>query len=395
MSRARQPILTVLASAALAGAAAAAFLAWRKPAAPVFAAVNSTVAMINILNARHADANEGAGAPHPFARGPMPQTDVAAFFPQIGIERHFTIDPELYFRRKGPHSGWRRLAEYPGGRFRFHTNSLGMREAQEVLPEKPDVRILVAGDSHTAGVVPNAESFVNVVEADLAASRPDETIEVLNAGEGGYSLYNYAGALERYADLGPDVFVACIFGGNDFADAIWLQRYYHRRAAPAMGPLKGRVVHEQLGEQMIKTFLSQEISQVIFFHNNPWDVEIAEALVRDFSDTLERRARELGARLVCVYIPPPLRAQPHVYAKDQTDILRVLEIDSNAIEVSDRLADAWLEYLEERGIPHLDLRPRFRDVEEPLYWAGNLHLNVVANRLVADALQPLLEAVLD
>ena len=35
------------------------------------------------------------------------------------------------------------------------------------------------------------ETFDNVLETSLASSRPGESVEVINAGSGGYSLYNY------------------------------------------------------------------------------------------------------------------------------------------------------------------------------------------------------------
>ena len=325
-------------------------------------------------------------------REPIDEATARKLFPTLQGTRT-TWDPDCFFRYLGPRRLPMKFGEHPAGTFPVVTNALGMREDDEPLAEPPDLRVLVTGDSHTDGVCPNEESFANVLEASLAARAPGRVVECLNAGTGGYGPYHYVGVFERLKHLAPDVFVVALYGGNDFADGLVLQRYFHRRPPAAFGPHKPRPLMENGGP--FKSWAAQDLLQVTYFLNNPSDVAVAGEVACDVADELERQCAEVGTELICVYVPPPSRGQPHRFEVGLRAATEILGVDPEVDLVSDRIADAWLAHLAERGIAHLDLRPAFRETEEVLYWRSDLHLSTAGHRKVAELLEPLVAPLLE
>jgi hypothetical protein len=257
------------------------------------------------------------------------------------------------------------------------TNSLGFREDTEVRAVKPDLRVLVTGDSHTDGVCENADSFANVLEALLAKQEPARSVEVLNAGLGGYSFYNYLGVLERYRDLDPDVFVVACYGGNDFLESLKVWHYFRRTYGRGPGTdynAKVRAAQVELGS--LVDFESQSLRQAATFEEVPEDVESALSAARGVSAEILRQCERDGVKLVCVYIPPATNVQPWLLEPALSRALELLEISPEALAASDRIADLWLAFLQERGVATLDLRPLFRAATEPLYWKSDHHIDV-------------------
>jgi len=393
-------------SAVLSVIGGGAFLAWifasradREPP-PLFETIDTTKGLFPILKRRNAEHGElevaSTGWPPALVREPLDEALTALFYPQIK-NKELLYDPHVYFRRRGSRENFRKFKEHPGGGWTLRTNSLGMREDEEVRTEKPDVRVLVAGDSHTGGVIATPMSFTNVLEAALAAKRAGETIEALNCGAGGYNFYNYLGTLELYEYLAPDAFLFVVFGGNDFAGCMLMQRFFHRRRPPRLSPYEQRAIQEQFGEQFGRDgeIVSQELSQLTYFLNNPDDEQVAIALAASITAEIEARCAKAGIRLICAYIPPPLRGQPEVYAERAERLLGAWDLTPEALALSDRLADGWLAFLGQRGIPFLDTRPLFRAATEPLYWKSNSHIDIAANRMIGEALVPVVESVLD
>lgn len=316
-------------------------------------------------------------------REPLDLETAQRFFPELrrSPER---FCPQAFFRYRGPRvmrSPWK---EHPAGGWLSHHNDLGMREVHEPASERPDQRVLVTGDSHTEGVCGTQETFPNVLEALLRERHPDEQIEVLNAGKGGYNLYNYVGVLETFLELEPDVYVVCVYGGNDFYTSLLLQRYFHRRGPPEILPWNAGLLVDKAGG-----LPAQELLQTFYFLNNPDDVPVAvETMVRGSREIASICAAH-GIAPLFAYLPPPTRGQPELQGRWIDEVLVPLGIAPQAVRVSDRIADAWLATVASEGIATLDLRPRFQARSEPLYWERDHHINVDAHRLIAEALLPL------
>ncbi len=124
----------------------------------------------------------------------------------------FESDPELVWRlgrdlRLAP-DAW----PLPG----LVSNSQGLRETKVIpLAPKEDLRILFVGDSCTFGYqLPWQESFVQLTEIGLSERFAPATIECINAGVPGYSLFQGWRFLETEGlDFEPDL-VVLNFGWN-------------------------------------------------------------------------------------------------------------------------------------------------------------------------------------
>jgi hypothetical protein len=266
------------------------------------------------------------------------------------------------------------------------TNSLGMREDAEPALEQPDLRVLVTGDSHTDGVVPNARSYANRLEALLAAERPERSVEVLNAGVGGYTFQNYVGVPERWGSLAPDLLVVGVYGGNDFAEMMLLERYFHRRGAYATGPWSIEPMLELQGSRSIGGILTQDVLEVVYFANNPADVGVCVENAVSLSLELRRRCEQRGMGLLFLYIPPATRGQPQLFAGHARVTRETLGLTDTQLAVSDRLADRWLAAMTAAGVDTVDLRPILRVTERSCYWRVDLHLDLDGHELAAQAL---------
>jgi hypothetical protein len=320
-------------------------------------------------------------------REPIDEATAQLLFPSL--TRGDVYDPALFYRRASNVSRTRELAEYPGGSFTVRTNSLGMREDGEPLAKQPDWRLLFAGASNVECVCANPSSAANLIEAALRERMPGKSIESLNAGVGSYNLYNDLAVLEHYRDLHPNVFVVVAYGGNDFFGCMRLQRYFNHRPLAKEGPRLSGGLED--AEKFTRELGGTEVTQVNYFLNNPEDVEIAIDTMCALTAEMERICRASRIRLVCSYLPPPLCGQPELLADARQTVLERLVLTPADIAVSDRIADSWLDFLTERGILHVDLRPKFRAAQERLYWTTDTHVNLAGQRVIADALLPLVQ----
>lgn len=316
----------------------------------------------------------------PFARGPLNEEQAGRFFPAVAESEHWRYDPLMFTRRVANDVYRQPFAEHPDGGWDVRTNSLGMREDGEPRDPAPPLRVLFAGDSHVDGVHPNADSIPSRLEAILSSSRGADAVEALNAGQGSHTLHNYAGVWDTFANLAPDVFVVVVYGGNDFGEAARLDRFLRGDGPHATRPYLFE--YSRLDEGR-RSLLPQELSQEAYFRNNPDDVDRAIALARDFAVRQAATCRDAGARAVFVYLPPPTRAQPELYAASLEACLAQARFDPADLGVSDRIADAWIAGLAEEGLDVVDLRPVIAAHDAPLYWHLDHHLNPAGAQVVA------------
>jgi lysophospholipase L1-like esterase len=371
-------LLLALGSAAAAAVVGAALLRARGEERPTVATVDTRAGLADAFAARDAAADPRA-IPGGIPRLRVPPKVAERFFPAIGVGQVY--DPDMVARHKPSKRFRQRLAEHPRRGWRLVTNSLGLRDDDEVAAEKPDARVLVVGDSHVDGVCDNADGFPQVLERALAAEHPERSIEVLNGGTGGWSFYNYLGALEAWADLAPDVFVVTVYGGNDFYGALDLHHYHRREPLPARDTRTVaklvRLSKENMG------IPSQFYNQVAYFHDHPDEEAAALAMAVDVTAEIARRCAELGAKLLVVYLPPYAHGQPERYAPYLALAQEHLPLPAGAVAVDERLADAWLARLAADGVRTVDLRPAFRAAEEALYWESDHHVGLAGQRRIA------------
>jgi hypothetical protein len=116
-------------------------------------------------------------------------------------------------------------ANFPeyGGTLIMRTNNLGFYEDTDTrpLPDPGVTRIVVLGDSFVVGTCTPPENFPNQIEKRLNASAKEYRYEVIDAGVGRYSPYQYyVKAKTEAVPLKPREILVAIYVGNDFLDII-------------------------------------------------------------------------------------------------------------------------------------------------------------------------------
>lgn len=125
--------------------------------------------------------------------------------------------------RPEPNKYWKaNFPEYPGELY-MRTNNHAFYEAADTAPKPASGirRIGVVGDSLTVGTCKPEENYPNLVEAQLNQAEGRVANEVLDAGVGRYSPYQYYLRAEReLLPLGISHLVVAIYSGNDYLDLI-------------------------------------------------------------------------------------------------------------------------------------------------------------------------------
>lgn len=325
-------------------------------------------------------------------RVPLDEETALRFFPTLKNHRD-VYDPQTYFRNASDYTAPRTFREHPEGSWTIRYNRAGFKSDRELRETPPDLRVLVAGDSHSEGVVPTPENYCSRFEALYTDAHPERTVEVLNASRGGYSLYNYLGALEKYAHLGPRVFVMGVFGGNDFAEVVPLYAYFNGESLEDGREGWGmRVAKSKRAKRGAGQALSQGIHQEALFHHSEVFRELARRAVPAIASEAHRVCEEHGIQFVLLYIPPAPDVQLRDCEEGVEAVLAEFDMTAEDRGWTERIADELIAAMRAEGALVVDLRPAFRAAEEPLYWKADLHINIAGHALVARELYAALEA---
>ncbi|WP_419191263.1 alginate O-acetyltransferase AlgX-related protein [Saltatorellus ferox] len=322
---------------------------------------------------------------------PIDAKTLAAFYPGVEDSRYRADD--LCYVTYRPSQGWRRpFEEHPDGKITIKVNGAGLREPEEVREGHPVARLLVTGDSHLSGVVPHDENLVHLIETLIEADEPGRDIESLNAGIGGYNVYNYLGVLEHFAYLQPEVFLVVVYGGNDFYDTVRLERYFAGRGRFRTSSLPN-------GERLDAwkrsgTVRGQETNQTRYLIDNPEDASIAATTSAAILAEIAERCELRGIVPLFAYLPPALAVQADRFPDEMKATTVALGVTEEDVCVSDAIADEMIECLTASGLGVIDLREAFRASEDLLYWKSDFHINTAGHRLAAEVLAPHVEAAL-
>lgn len=268
--------------------------------------------------------------------------------------------------------------EHPAGKVHTRTNNLGFNEDAPTAPEKSGLRILVAGDSHTAGVVDNSESFCSVAERELQRLLGRTDVEVLNAGVPFTSPTCYAAVLERYLELEPDVFVAVLFVGNDFCEETHIGSFTGRWSMPEVDPRYVATAREVV--QRWEGPFSQGLNQAYRWKSFPDEAERALDAVRDSYRAMQALCDERGIAFLAALLPTKMDVDEDDRStwRAACDALGLAEPDvGRALELGRRL----LAESEAEGIESLDPTDAMVRSEEVLYWRKDYHLSLDGHAL--------------
>jgi len=328
-------------------------------------------------------------------RFPIPERIAREIFP-INV-REQPWDELSYLRHIPLRDDAVYMKEVPKGVWSMRTNSLGLREDAEPLAEKPDLRILVTGDSHTDGVCENEASFPHVLQRELALRHPGKVIEALNAGKGSFTFYNYLGTLEKFLSLQPDVFVVAVYGPNDFLEVLPPYHYFEgTQRKPGASQYWGLV---EKAVAIDRAWLAQDGLSLKYFQQFPEEVAVALRAAKEAAMDIQELCEAHGIQPVFVYLPGMLDTYRRSGGTDPEleglsgRLQEAIGLAPEDARVHDRMADELLAFLAERKIPTLDARTVFAGQAKRFYWLEDHHIDVTAHLEIGQALAPILDSV--
>jgi len=341
--------------------------------------------------------NSGAGpiqriqhfADSPLVRYRVPEELAPKFFPLHHPWNAY--DPYAYYVHAPDLDAWREFPEHPDGGFKMRTNSLGLRCDYEPATEKPDLRVLVAGDSHIDGICNNSEAFSALAEAELERRFPGRSVEIQNSARGGYSFYNYLGTYEKYAPgLQPDALIVFVAGSNDFTGVLRLAHLFNQTKATTAPPeIYGR---RDQAVQALPEVVGTGPAMLYYFKHFPAELEVAFKYTREICDEIRRLCERDGVRLIFAFHPSSNAVGWENPPAGLPLALEMLGLTPEDEAQHDVLAARFLAMLDELGIESIDLTPFFGNRAEDSWWRSDLHMNPAGQARMAEALMPWLEA---
>jgi len=276
--------------------------------------------------------------------------------------------------------------------FWWHTNGLGLREDQELADPPADVRVLVAGDSHTAGACNNGESHPNLLERALADLHPGKTVEVLNAAMPGFSFYQYSGTLHKFLAWRPQLFVVAVYGGNDFTEISYLSHVF-------TGAQQSRWRNEELelrdrALEAAGFAMGQCFNSIFDMYCRPEERDLLLRRSVRLCSQMQAVCQQQGIPMLVVFLPAACDCE---WREPHADIERanaVLGLGEEERDVTAWFAETFVTELARLRIQAVDMRPIFALEKQPPYWSTDLHMNLRGHQLVADALLPEVERAL-
>ncbi|RMD99393.1 MAG: SGNH/GDSL hydrolase family protein [Deltaproteobacteria bacterium] len=256
-------------------------------------------------------------------------------------------------------------------------------ESPEVPKPAETFRILVLGDSVTFGFgVAQEDTYPRRLEQALQARFPDRRVEVINAGVGGYSIYNETGWMEEYGmSLAPDA-VLVGFCMNDVDDPYFHFSHHTLETLgalpPAAIPDPARMRPPTLWSRLYLPRLTIVLLDLLRGEGGEGH-RLYEEAVQALSDPaspqwvwLRERYGELSARLDRAGIPFGVLLFPLAYQIAPQN----LHPEPFGLLSS---------YFREEGIPALDLRSAFRGGKSSEFFLDVTHLSETGHARSAQA----------
>jgi hypothetical protein len=272
--------------------------------------------------------------------------------------------------------------EHEKGQFEMVTNNMGFRENEDTKIEKAKntKRILVTGDSHTDGVLNNIESFPNILETKLNIGRDTISYEIINGGIGFYSLKNYAGFLEKYKFLKPDVFIVSIYTGNDFIENILyeqdgievlesLQLFYFR--------IKKKLFH-------FRTQLSnsQSTNQILYFKTYPKKINESIAITKIYLKEIINVCEKENVQFIVVFIPTKF----DVEEKHKILLKEKSNWTNEILNTNIQLKKEIMHWLKKNNSAYIDLYDELKQSYEKVFWDADHHLNAEGHKIISESI---------
>ena len=308
----------------------------------------------------------------------------------FGLDHPYNrYDPQAIWTHEPDLDARRTFKEHPEGAWTMRTNSLGMRSDSEPRAERPDLRVLVVGDSHVDGICNNDENLCAVAEASLRAAHPTKSIEVLNCARGGHSMWNYLGVIEKHAELAPDIVIVTTFAGNDFTDVLMLGHIFDGSRSKGLSP-EGRLAREE-AIKIRPHILGQGYGSLLLFKERPGELSFALKTTTKILEQIQITCDKNGAELMVMYLPSPLSFEREQPADGELELRSLLGLTREDLALTGFLSERFFELSDALQISTVDLSQTLEDCAASCFWQTDLHLSVRGHEQVGTRLAEWIE----
>ena len=352
--------------------------------------------------------------------------------------RTFVPHPVLVFENAPSQVADVPIGEHPKRRYRYRTNSYGLRRDTETEVQKPvgTFRVLILGDSQTGGYVDNADSFTQLLENRWGSRASTSRIEALNAGVIGYApQQEYFWYVQRGQPLQPDLVVLSLYVGNDMRDMVdgevdaglideeagligpwrspgaWIGlhsqvarlSYTAARTLPIRGLLHAlgwrtpapppsfsvdalvRVLRECHGCWL------QTLKQAVRAREDPPRFELAYRRLETMLRLLNARVSANGGRLAVMIIPSKPQVEPEDERGGLARALRLLELPPDDARYDDIARDRMLAAVRAANVPLIDPLAELQQAaragkDARVFYRRDWHLNIRGNQVISEIL---------
>ena len=228
----------------------------------------------------------------------------------------YVSDPALHHRMAANWSGFfpeEIVQEVGRAEVPIRTNSLGLRSPEVTLAKPPDTfRILVLGDSVTFGwSLRGEDTYASQLASLLATLRPNQRVEVINAGVSGYGTWQELRWLQETGlALDPDVIIVQTHL-NDAADNLWGTLGWQQ------GSDSWLVRRSMLARLISRVSSARQVGSGDAPCATDWKVDddrVCWQGTEELLSEIQREASERGAALVLM--PSPMRWQVDAEVRD-------------------------------------------------------------------------------
>lgn len=277
------------------------------------------------------------------------------------------------------------------------TNSLGLRH-RELQTPKPanELRVLILGDSTTVmDYLPDAQTYVRLIEQKLQEGMPGRSVQVINAGIGNIGTEEQLQILREVGPvIQPDIVLLAYYLNDsrppwgfsgEVGDGGWLRRHsliadtIYRRFIEQNWQAERRVQFEWIPALDSLPWRSDhsaflKLTELAKFDWGAGWVESEQSILQQHLREFSAEVREQGASPLLAIFPPRFQVE--------------------ADFVEDLPQRVFAKFASELSIPSTDLLPLFRNKEDrgALFYD---HCHVTANgaEVIAQALTPAILAV--
>jgi hypothetical protein len=263
------------------------------------------------------------------------------------------------------------------------TNNLGFREDADIVAKKAnEYRILVAGDSHTDGVLKhNPESFINIWEEKLNASDSTTFYNCINGGTGYYTFRNYLGFLKKYKYLKPDSYLINVFTGNDFREAPMFEDD-RTNISNVFRNIYIRARQKLYAKEKKEIPFKQGIEQTLYFKTFPSEKEKSLHLAQKYILEIKALCVKENIKLIITLLPSKIETNSKFAQKTQ----QLFDLNTDEIQITTHITSQFSDWLLTKNITTIDLRKPLQQATEKIFWDQDLHINPNAHRIIGEFL---------